>query len=275
MHGKFQCSECFKVEKGLSKIKRHIRLSHKLEQCSLCDEKMEIGNLKYHKMSCHGEFYRFRCKNCFCAFSRNEHLKVHRQSCYADDKCHSCKSSSKEKGLYKSHVKSCGLGKRNERYQIPKSIQQKTFPIKSTLKPNSETKTFNCPYCPYEGLSEARLRKHFRNPKCKLLKMRSILMENKTSKQFKCSVCSSFFASLKAAKRHEKVKKNHTYVQNSDFVNENDKKANDPISAVPKTVSDQENVFHKQMEEEADDNSILVKSELDVEGAVIKIEIEY
>ena len=46
-------------------------------------------------------------------------------------------------------------------------------------------------------------------------------------------------------------------------------------SAVPKNVSYQENVFHNQIEEEADDNSILVKSELDVEGAVIKIEIEY
>ena len=50
--------------------------------------------------------------------------------------------------------------------------------------------------------------------------MRSVLMEKKTSKQFKCSVCSSFFASEKAAKRHEKLKKNHTYVQNFDFVNE-------------------------------------------------------
>ena len=232
-NGKFKCRDCSKVIKSQKAVKQHIAQHHKKQECELCNQEMKYGELKYHKLFCHQENYKFKCEKCFCAFSRKDHLKQHKKACGDKYKCKNCNSSTKkEKILLDLHIKNCNYHSKKD---TEKATLPRNLPINLPKKCKNENGRYDCPFCSYDGPSEASLRKHWRKMKCQLEKTENVMLEIKTSKPFMCQDCGSYYGSPKAAKRHETVK-SHATINNPEFIENS--------SAINPSVNDE----HSQQE---------------------------
>ncbi|XP_057662878.1 zinc finger protein ZFP2-like isoform X2 [Diorhabda carinulata] len=223
----FPCPVCNEMFNSMTKLDRHVKISHKgtkIYECNSCNKAFSrFDHLNRHTVS-HSTIKPFHCTMCLKNFSRSDSFKLHQKQheLCNEISCKICKGTFLSKFLLIEHMKTHqGHSKNFLCFVCGKTFSRKDN-LHTHLKRHRGEKTFKCEYCKkgFIRLSELNIHKKYhtgeKNYLCPFcgkgfVRLYNLTVHMRTHTDKESYQCDAAIAHIKDLKKHKLLHSHERY----------------------------------------------------------------